>query len=293
MCRTPLLLLTLLCTACGGPHAEAPAADPGSPAIDEAGGLPAGYALVWSDEFNTDGLPDPAKWGYDTHRNKLGWYNDERQYYAAERARNARVEGGRLVIEAHRETLDPASFPDYGGQAYTAARLLSRNAGKWTYGFFEVRAKLACGRGTWPAIWMLSAPPATQWPDDGEIDIMEHVGYEPGVVHGSVHTKACYHSIGTHKTAQTRFADACDAFHRYQLLWTPQRITIGVDDRAYFQFRNDGTGDRATWPFDKPQYLLLNMAVGGTWGGLKGIDDAAFPANMEIDYVRVYQREAQ
>jgi beta-glucanase (GH16 family) len=281
-------LLPLLIAACAG--APAAADGPGAPSVDEPGGLPEGYALVWSDDFDTDGLPDPSKWGYDTARNFPGWYNDEKQYYAEARSKNARVEKGMLIIEAHKEDLDRQQYPDWGGQHYTSARLVTRGKAEWRYGFIEVRAKLPCGVGTWPAIWTLSAPPRVRWPDDGEIDIMEHVGFDRGVINGSVHTKAYYHSIHTHKTAKTRVADVCEDFHRYQLTWTPERITIGVDDRNFFQFTNDRTGNSQNWPFDHPQYLLLNIAIGGAWGGMQGIDDTVFPVRMEVDYVRVYQK---
>jgi len=289
-----LLTLPLLVGACASTGGNGTTSSgPGAPAINEAGGLPPGYALVWSDEFDKDGLPDPAKWAYDTDRNAAGWYNNEKQYYAASREKNSRVEKGNLIIEAHKEDLDRAQYSDWGGQHYTSARLVTRGKAQWTYGFMEVRAKLPCGVGTWPAIWTLSAPPKTQWPDDGEIDIMEHVGFDEGVVHGSVHTKSYYHVMKTHKTAQTQVADLCQNFHRYQLTWTADRITIGVDDKNFFQFSNDHSGERPNWPFDKPQYLLLNIAVGGDWGGMKGVDDKVYPVRMEVDYVRVYQQAAK
>jgi beta-glucanase (GH16 family) len=276
--------VTLLLAACST-TAALDAAGPGPATVDEAGGLPAGYRLVWSDEFDAGTLPDRTKWAYDTHRNRLGWYNNERQYYADERAENARIENGMLVITARKESTD--AFADAGGQEYTSARLFTKDRRSWTYGFFEIRAKLPCGLGTWPAIWTLAD--SGGWPDGGEIDIMEHVGFEPGVVHGSVHTKAYHHSIHTHRTAKVTRPDVCGAFHRYQLTWTAQRITVGIDDRNYFSFRNGGTGDRRAWPFDRPQHLLLNIAVGGDWGGQRGVNPRAFPVAMEVDYVRVYQ----
>ncbi len=241
----------------------------------------------WADEFDAPGLPDPARWAYDTAWNKAGWFNDEKQYYAANRPENARVEDGHLLITARRESLGHAS--DYGGQHYTSARLLTRGLVQWTHAFIEVRAKLACGRGIWPAIWMLGADDSAGWPAQGEIDIMEHVGWDEGVVHGTIHTKAYNHVMGTQVGAQKTVPDACTAFHAYQLDWSPERILIGVDGRAYMRFDNDGKGDPATWPFDRPEYLILNVAVGG-WGGEKGIDDRAFPASMAVDYVRVWQR---
>jgi beta-glucosidase len=248
---------------------------------------PAGYRLVWADEFDADGLPDPGRWSYDTMSNRSGWANEERQYYAAARRENSRVEKGVLIIEARHERT--RAFEDSGGQHYTSARLVTNGHASWTYGFFEIRAKLPCGRGTWPAIWMLADAPVINWPDIGEIDIMEHVGFDPGVVHGTIHTKAYNHVINTARGDQMTIADACAAFHRYQLTWTPDRIVIGADDKPYFQFDREASGGHDTWPFDAPQYLILNIAVGGTWGGQKGVDDAIFPARMEVDYVRVYQ----
>lgn len=248
--------------------------------------VPAGYVRVWSDEFDRPGAPDPAKWRYDTSRNKAGWYNNELQYYAADRPENVRVEKGHLVLEARRERL--ADKPDFGGQDYASGKLVTAGIADWTYGFVEVRARLACGRGVWPAIWMLGTDGKAGWPALGEIDIMEHVGWDQGRVHGTIHTKAYNHAIHTQRGANTLLPDACTAFHTYQLDWNADRILIGVDGRAFMRFDNDHRGDAATWPFDKPQYLILNVAVGG-WGGQKGIDPAAFPARMDVDYVRVWR----
>jgi beta-glucanase (GH16 family) len=248
--------------------------------------------LVWSDEFSRSGLPDPAKWDYDTAFNKRGWHNQEKQYYSARRAKNVRVRGGSLIVEAHADGSKLRRLPDWGGQQYSSARLITRGKASWTYGFFEARAKLPCGRGTWPAIWTLSGRSPMKWPEDGEIDIMEHVGHEPGMVHQSVHTAAFNHVKGTHKTATRRVADACKAFHLYQLHWTPDRIVMGVDGRPLMTFERR-KGGRPEWPFDGPQYLILNVAVGGMWGGAKGIDDRALPQRMEVDYVRVWQTRAE
>src|SRR4026208_2586222 len=154
------------------------------------------WRLVWSDEFDYNGLPDPKKWSYDVGGH--GWGNKELQYYTERRKENARVENGKLIIEARRDSWE--------GHEYTSARLVTKGKGDWTYGRFEVKAKLPSGRGTWPAIWMLPTERSygeSYWPDNGEIDIMEHVGYDPDVVHGSAHTKAYYHSINTQKTAKT------------------------------------------------------------------------------------------
>lgn len=256
-----------------------PPPDTGSGGGTTVGGIPAGYTLAWSDEFAVDGLPDPAKWDYDTSRNKLGWFNNERQYYARDRAENAVVKNGRLVITARKEDLTSAS--DWGGQHYTSARMLTRGKIDWTYGFFEVRAKLPCGKGTWPAIWMLGSKGT--WPDDGELDIMEQVGSNPTRIFGTVHT---LQSGGTGTGGATQVTDACTAFHNYQMNWTATGIDFGVDGVNYYHYNNPKSG-AATWPFDAPQYLLLNVAIGGDLGG--AVDDSIFPVSMEVEYVRVYQ----
>jgi beta-glucanase (GH16 family) len=284
-------------SACGGGGTGSPPVSsppppqptgPGNPVINETSAVPASYRLVWSDEFDVAGLPDATKWSYDTERNFLGWYNNELQYYAAARSENSRVENGRLIITARREDLAGLGLTDWSGQRYSSARLITRDKIGWNRGYFEIRAKLPCGRGSWPAIWTLSSPPQNAWPDDGEIDIMEHVGFDQGVVHGTVHTGAYNHTRGNHRSNRVTLPDVCNEFHRYQLHWTATRITVGVDDQHYFQYSNDNSGN-AQWPFDSPQYLILNIAVGGDWGGQMGVDDSIWPVQMEVDYVRVYQ----
>jgi beta-glucanase (GH16 family) len=243
--------------------------------------VPAGYRLVWSDEFETEGLPDVTRWSYDTHRNRQGWYNNELQYYSAARYENTFVSNGRLRITARRESL--SGFSDWGGQRYTSTRLFTLGKAQWTYGYFEVRAKLPCGRGTWPAIWMLGA--GGVWPDDGEIDIMEQVGSNPSRILGTVHTPT---TGGSGNGSSTQVPDACTAFHNYQMHWTANEIAIAVDGVVYHRYRDPGTGRRA-WPFNAPQYLLLNIAIGGTLGG--SVDDGIFPVTMEIEHVRVWQAQ--
>ena len=245
---------------------------------------PAGWQRVWNDEFDVDGLPDPKKWASDTAFNKPGWFNHEQQYYSAPRAENAVVRGGRLVITARRET--PSAQPDWGGQTYTSARLVTRGLGEWTTGFFEIRARLPCGLGTWPAIWMLGTH--GDWPANGELDIMEHIGRNPGRVMSTIHTPAGNgaHGVG----AVVTVPDACVAFHRYQMLWTERDITFGidgVDTLRYPRLDVGPAGAARAWPFDGPQFLLLDLAIGGDLGG--PVDDSIFPVTMEVDYVRVWQ----
>jgi beta-glucanase (GH16 family) len=254
------------------------------------------WKLVWSDEFNSDGLPDPTKWSYEEGFVR----NRELQYYTADRRENARVEGGHLIIEARKEQYPNARYqadaPERRWQQrrehadYTSASLNTRDQASWTYGRIEVRAKLPGGRGTWPAIWTLGTNMnAVGWPACGEIDIMEYVGHDPGVVHANVHTRGFNHSRGNGRGARTPLPDAEKEFHVYAVEWTPEKLEFFVDDRKYFTLENDGTGVDS-WPFDAPQYLILNLAIGGAWGGQKGVDDAIFPQRFLIDYVRVYQR---
>lgn len=250
-----------------------------------AAAAPAGYVLAWADEFDRPGLPDSSRWGYDVGDGcpaLCGWGNAELQYYTERRPENARVADGHLVIEARRE---PA-----GSRAYTSARLVTRGTGDWTYGRFEIRARLPAGRGTWPAIWMLPTGNAYGgWPASGEIDIMEHVGFAPDSIHGSVHTAAYNHLKGTQSTSQVAVPDCESAFHTYAVEWTAERIEFFVDETRYHSFANQGTGPDA-WPFDQPFHLVLNVAVGGMWGGMHGVDEAIWPQRMIVDYVRVFQR---
>lgn len=234
--------------------------------------------LVWSDEFNYSGLPDSTKWTAEVGGH--GWGNNELQYYTRNRSENARVVNGLLIIEAHKENFE--------GKEYTSARLVTKGNGDWQYGKIEVRAKLPRGRGTWPAIWMLGSTEPFNWPYDGEIDIMEHVGYNHGFIHGSVHTKQYYHSIGTQKTDTIFIADCAENFHIYSVEWTKEQVAVAVDGKTFFTFNNEHTG-YAAWPFDNRMHLLLNLAVGGNWGGAKGVDESIWPRRMEVDYVRVYQ----
>ena len=250
---------------------------PATPTPAPSASAPAGWTLVFADEFETPGSLDPAKWGYD-----LGYIaNDEKQYYTS-RSENVRAEAGTLVIEARKEA--------YQGYAYTSARVTTRGRFELQYGRVEVRAKLPAGRGTWPATWMLGTNiDEVGWPTCGEIDIMENVGFDPLRIHASVHSAAYNHRIGTQKTASVTIPNPSENFHVYAMEWYADHIDVLVDGQKYFTFRNEGTGSR-TWPFDKPQYLLLNLAIGGSWGGQQGIDETQFPKRYLIDYVRVYQQ---
>ncbi|MBA7574960.1 hypothetical protein ES708_16776 [subsurface metagenome] len=238
--------------------------------------------LVWSDEFDYTGTPDNTKWSFDIGGD--GWGNNEAQYYT-NRLENAKVENGKLIITALKES--------YGSNLYTSARLATRNKGDWLYAMVEVKAKLPEGIGTWPAIWMLSTDwEYGGWPASGEIDIMEHVGFDMGNVHGAIHTEAYNGMIGTQRGGDIYIPDAHQAFHVYAIEWSEDSIHFIADDVRYYSYPNYNTGYER-WPYDKRFHLLVNIAIGGNWGGQQGIDDTIFPQTLEIDYVRVYQKFQQ
>lgn len=240
--------------------------------------------MVWSEEFNYTGLPDSTKWSYDPGDgcpNVCGWGNNELQYYNVRRPENARVENGHLVIEARREKM--------GTRDYSSARMVSKHKGDWTYGRITARAKLPKGRGVWPAIWMLSTDWAYGgWPESGEIDIMEHVGYMPDSIFGTVHTQRFNHVQGTQVTGGVLSTTLTTEFHEYGIEWDADKIDFFFDNRKYHTFHNKHEGSGA-WPFDRNFHLILNIAVGGNWGGKMGVDTAVWPQQMLVDYVRIYQ----
>lgn len=232
--------------------------------------------LVWDDAFDGTTL-DEGRW------NRVEWppytVNNELQAYTA-REENASVADGALTIRALRE--------DYDGAAYTSARLTTAEKGDWVEGRFEVRAALPTGVGTWPAIWLYPTDLTYGgWPNSGEIDIMEHVGCQLNTVYSSIHTDAYNHVEDTEQQGSIGVDVA--GFHTYALEWDSAGLIAYVDDEPFFWFNNDGAGDFATWPFDQRFHLILNLAVGGDWGGWCGVDEGAFPEEMIVDWVRVYQ----
>ena len=239
------------------------------------------YELVWSDEFDTDGAPNPDNWGYDLGTgcpDLCGWGNDEAQYYT-DRPQNVEVKDGNLVITARRES--------FGGANFTSGRLTSKDKFEFQYGRVEVNAKLPRGGGTWPAIWMLGADIDTNpWPAAGEIDIMEHTGNNQDVVQAALHTPSSFGNT-VNKGSKTE-PGVSDEFHVYAVEWTADIITFFVDDQPYYSYSPE-VKDNSTFPFNKDFYLLLNVAVGGTFGG--AIAGNFTLSTMEIDYVRVYQEK--
>ncbi|MCC8188584.1 MAG: glycoside hydrolase family 16 protein [Bacteroides sp.] len=241
----------------------------------------ASYRLIWSDEFNADRL-DETIWniasGYGGGND--GWGNNELQNYTSD---NISFRDGLLVITA-KKTGDQQQRGEY-----TSARISTKNKQQFLYGRMEVRAKLPEGRGLWAAFWMLGCE--GRWPDGGEIDIMEHVGYEPDVVHSALHTRSSFGA--TQNKGKTLFPDVNQDFHVFGITWTEDQIEFYVDDpqQPYYIYAPEEKNAR-TWPFDRPCYLLLNLAVGGHWGGKQGIDNTVFPAEYLIDWVRVYTADS-
>lgn len=248
---------------------------------------PAGWKLTWSDEFDKPGLPDPNKWDYETGYVR----NNELQYYTRARKENARVEGGNLVIEGRKE-----KYPIPAGKSgtkrvadYTAASLITKGKAQWVFGRIEVRANLPQGKGVWPAIWMLGRKfPGTPWPACGEIDIMEFVGHTPDKVHATLH----YRKNGKHasKGGKIKVERPFDDFHVYAVQWSARKMDFFFDGRKYFTFEVAQADDGGANPFHKPHYLLINLALGGSWG--RAMDDSVLPQKYLIDYVRVYKRQA-
>ncbi len=244
---------------------------------------PAGYQLVWRDEFNDPSLimPDTKDWWYETAG--PGWVNNEKQTYVAGR------KGDIITADVSKGTLK-IHLVEKDGE-YLSARVNTKQG--WTYGYFEARLKLPKGLGTWPAFWMMPTEGGNSWPSCGEIDIMEHVGADLNQVSSSIHCKAYYHAINTQKTKARYLKGATDEFHVYALEWTPEYIRSFVDGEQLFYYNPDdySKGRNAdTWPFNKPFQLKLNLAWGGDWGGYKGMDYDCLPQTYEIDYVRVFQK---
>lgn len=235
--------------------------------------------LVWSDEFSgSQTKVDSSKWYY--QEGGWGWGNNEAQYYTS-RPQNSYIADGNLVIRSLKEY--------FKGNQYTSAKLVSVPA--WKYGRFEIRAKLPIGRGSWPAIWMLPESifnGSKPWPDCGEIDIMENVGFDPLRIHTSIHTHDYNHMRKTQKTNSVEISNPAVDYHIYAMDWTPNEIKLFIDNELLLTFPKESS-DPNKWPFDQNFHLILNNAIGGFWGGTQGIDDSSFPQEYMIDYVRVYQ----
>ena len=247
--------------------------------------IPDGYKLVWNDEFNEGSELNSTDWRHEVQQDH--WVNNELQNYV-----NGSV-GGKRVTEIADGRLYIHCFKGSDGKIYSG-RVYAHESEGWKYGIFEARIKLPKGKGTWPAFWMMPANndySKNPWPLCGEIDIMEEVGVDANKTSSSLHTEAYNHTKNTQKTAERLTEGAEEGFHVYRLEWTEDYIKTYVDGNLLLSFDNDHKGDVKTWPYDKPFYVILNLAWGGDWGGYKGVDESALPASMEVDYVRVFQKK--
>ncbi|MDR2147328.1 MAG: glycoside hydrolase family 16 protein [Tannerella sp.] len=239
--------------------------------------------LVWSDEFDGQGLPNNARWSYE----KGYVRNGELQYYATDRLKNSRMENGYLIITA----LNDSAVIDGEKRPVTSASLITQNKGDWKYGRIEVKAKLPLCLGSWPAIWMMPTESRYGgWPKSGEIDILEHVGYDPDKIHFNLHTEKYNHTKGNGrgKSVDCSRYDVDKTFNVYAVEWFEDHIDWYFNEFKVFTIENNEPGWEA-WPLDQPFYLILNFAFGGGWGGTNGVDIRALPQQFTIDYVRVYQ----
>lgn len=247
------------------------------------------WKLVWADEFDGQGVadparPDPKKWTFDLGGN--GWGNNELQAYTR-RPENVRVENGHLVIEARRESFQGKDGPR---RDYTSARLKTLGLASWTYGRIEARIKVPQGQGIWPAFWMMGTNISkVGWPTCGEIDVMEIIGKEPSTLHGTIHGPGHSGAGGiSHKTTLPDGKKFADDFHLFAVEWTTEKITWFLDGMAYASVTPDRLPKGAKWVYTGPQFLLLNLAVGGHWPGNPDAT-TTFPQRLLVDYVRVYQ----
>ena len=241
---------------------------------------PEGYQLVWHDEFNEGTELNAADWTHEVQKDH--WVNNELQNYV-----NHVTPKGRYVTEVMDGTLRIHCFKEdskiYSGRVYAHVK------SGWTYGYIEASIKLPKGKGTWPAFWMMPVN-FKSWPADGEIDIMEEVGYHPDYVSSSLHANAHVHSNNTQVTHEMYCKGAEGEFHTYAIEWTAQNITTFVDGKEQLSYDNRGLG-RDDWPYNDPFYVIFNLAWGGDWGGQQGVDENALPVTMEVDYVRVFQKK--
>ena len=241
---------------------------------------PEGYQLVWNDEFNEGTELNKVDWTHEVQNS--GWVNHELQNYV-----NHTTPKGSLVTEVMGGTLRIHCFKE-DGKIYSG-RVYAHVKEGWKYGYIEASIKLPKGKGTWPAFWMMPVN-FRSWPADGEIDIMEEVGYHPDFVSSSLHANAHVHSNNTQVTHEMYCKGAEGEFHTYAIEWTAQNITTYVDGKVQLSYDNKGLG-RDDWPYNDPFYVIFNLAWGGDWGGSQGVDENALPVTMEVDYVRVFQKK--
>jgi beta-glucanase (GH16 family) len=236
------------------------------------------WKLNWREDFAHGSRPNRSVWSHE-----VGYVrNNEKQFYTDRSGSNCRVENNQLVLEAKKEPIN--------GYNYSSASITTKGKKEFLYGKLEIVAKLPTGKGIWPAIWLLGADvDEIGWPLCGEIDIMEFVGYDPVRIHGNVHTQAYNHTKETNQGNNTTSSTLATDFHNYSIVWTKDNLQFLMDDDCYFQFENDRMNNVETWPFDRPHFLLINLAVGGFWGGKMGIDNSIFPQKFIVESISYFE----
>lgn len=291
------LTLAATLTGCGG-------GDAGNPTDAAQGVRPAGYSLVWSDEFNSPGALNSTYWTYDLGAPLLGgtvWGNSEQQYYTSDAA-NVRIENGHLLIQPLKDAPTVTLPPEHPPLLATSARVKTDTNEFYTalnhkpYGFYEVRAQISCVDGAWPAVWMLGKTGV--WPNRGELDLMEwsrkfegedELPKDYSYVQSAVHFGTFEPYNHQYRTGGRDLSNLCSAYHRFQLHWLPDRVAFYVDDLPLLTYVKPALANAVNWPFDSPAYLLLNVAVGGELGGTVNSEDDIPNMGMKVDYVRVWQ----
>ncbi len=241
------------------------------------------FELSWEENFDAKEL-NPTVWTMiegDGCPNLCGWGNNELQYYMTDND-HVRVEDGLLIIESHKRK--------QGKYDFTSGKIVTKGKADWKYGRIEMRAKIPTGKGTWAAFWMLPTLDRNMiWPSDGEIDIVEHVGYNPNTIYGALHSNKYNGMNGTNKLDSIKVSDVKNQFHIYSIEWTESDMKWYVDGEL-FNHQKKGSEDENGWPFHQYEYhLILNLAVGGNWGGKYGVDQKQWPQSMQVDYIKYYR----
>ena len=276
-----LIFILLSILGCSNQDSQLDEVDP----IESDPWLKKGWDITWHDEFEGE-LLDLDKWSHEVGGHGFG--NNELQYYTNDTT-NSFVSNGMLTIRAQFEPAGVGSSNNL--RNFSSARLRTVGKGDWRYGRIDVRAKIALGQGIWPAIWMLPSDwKYGGWPKSGEIDIMEHVGFDEGRIHGSVHTESYNHMINTQRSNSKLISEVKESFHIYSIEWNIDKINFFIDDIQHFSFENDNKNNYKTWPFNEKFHLLINVAVGGNWPGSPD-NTTIFPSEMKVDYVRVYKQQ--
>lgn len=239
------------------------------------------FKLIWADEFDYNGLPDSTKWDYESG---CSIRNKEFQMYMVKDLDNSWVSDGILHIKAFTETINNCTI--------SSASLITKGKFEFQYGIIKIKAKIPGTLGSWPALWMMGDKNIYgKWPLNGEIDLLENVGWDTNRVHINIHTVAFNHTKSSNKGVSITIPNLYQDFHIYGMDWNELRLVFYFDEKPVFTYENDKMNNPETWPYNHPFYILMNLAIGGTWGAEKGISPKCLPSTMEVDYVRIYQKK--